>query len=521
VALDEKQCAVGAGTITVPLRPCLGALAVVFLALGMASKRPSGFVCGYTPFTLVEMLAAGLLGMAACFVPPRAWVFPAVFGRALLVAACLVPAGQAACGFLERPDEPPEWVYVFLVTAELALAAWVVLARRAPATGANALAAALALFLSGEAVFNCDVNEPIVWRYLTLTRAAAILGFVLTASLLIHVGDSSIHRRRLFWAQVIYLFASGAVLRFAPVAGSLDPGIDVWRAAQAASDHILAGENPYAADYEDEGAPFYPPLPFLVGVPFRALGRDVRLGDVPCDLRDVRLGNVVCDLVAALALFAAAGRGPNRLTGALLTAGYLNLPHVSLILQLAWYEPMLAAALGGGAWLAARGWRLGYFVMGLGLTGKQYAVVLLPALWKGLGGHRVALLLGTAAAGAAVVLPFYLWGPRPFVERVVEYHMQQPVRKEGVTLQAAALNRFQTELPRPPMLAAALVLIGLLAWRAPSRGRLPAVWMATSLIIFCLFFTQAFINYYYLCAYLMLLGLADWFAGDEAIPGTG
>jgi hypothetical protein len=489
------------------------ALAVVFLALGMASRRPSGFVCGYTPLTLVEMLAAGLFGMAACLAPPRAWQFPAVFGRALLVAACLLPAGQAACGFLERPDKPPEWGYVVLVAAELALAAWVVLARRAPASSANALAAALALFLSGEAVFNCDVNDPFVYFYQNLfsyrhlINAAAVLGLALTASLLIHVGEPSVRRRRLFRAQVVLLFATGAVLRYAPVAGSLDPRIDVWRAEQAASDHILARENPYAADYDDEGAPFYPPLPFLVGVPFRALGRDVRLG------------NVVCDLIAALALFAAAGRGANRLTGALLAAAYLNCPHVALILQMAWYEPMLAAALGGGAWMVARGWRAGYFVMGLAITGKQYAVVLLPALWKGMGGRRIALLLGIAAAGAVTVLPFYLWGPRPFVERVVEYHMGHMVREDGVTLQAAALSRFHTELPRKKMLATALLLIGLLAWRTPSRGQSPAAWMATSLIVFCLFFTQAFVNYYYLGAYLMLLGLADCFARDETDPG--
>jgi len=177
---------------------------------------------------------------------------------------------------------------------------------------------------------------------------------------------------------------------------------------------------------------------------------------------------------------------------------------------------MVAAALGVGALLVGRGWRVGHVLLGLGITGKQYAVVLLPALWKGLRGRRIALLLGTAVAGAAVVLPFYLWDRPSFVERVVDYHLDHSIRHDGVTLQAAAMDRFKTELPRKPMLAVALLLIGLVALRTPSRGPSPAPWMATGLIVFCLFFSQAFLNYFYLCVYLMLLGLGDWFTHDEA-----
>jgi hypothetical protein len=502
---SAPEPAAGAAVI-VPLRPCLGVLAVVLLALAMTSTTPTGFVCGYTPLTVTEAVAACLFALAACTLGPRAWSFPPVVGRAVIVGACLFLAGRAADRFLEPADEPPAWVHALFALVVLALAAWVGLRRRAPASFAAGLLAALAVFLSGEAVFSSGVNPPCGAAYVAAILAAAVAGFALTASLLIHLGDATLRRPRLFWTQVLLIFVAGAVLRFAAAVGSPDPGIDVYRAQQAAADHLLAGRNPYTAEYPDRGAPFYPPLPFLVGVPLRAAGWDVRLG------------NAAFDLLAALALFATAATGGDRLLAALLAAAYLHFPRVPLILELAWYEPMLAAALGVGILLVARGWRLGYVLLGLGLTGKQYVIVVLPPLWKAWRGRRLALLLATAAVAAVVVLPFFLWDSSAFVERVVDYHLKGDIRRDGVTLRAAALNRFHTELPGWLLSGSALVLMGWVAWRAPSGGLSPGPWMATALLVFCLFFRQAFLNYFYLCQYLMLLGLADWFRHDGAAP---
>ncbi len=207
-------------------------------------------------------------------------------------------------------------------------------------------------------------------------------------------------------------------------------------------------------------------------------------------------------------------------------------------MQLAWYEPMIAAALGVGLLLVARRWRLGYLVLGLGISGKQFGVVFLLPLLKALRGRRLALLGGTTLAVTLVVLPFFLWDTQAFLDRVVVYLFDRPVRLDGITIQAAAHNEFGVEVPKWLCGFLALLLIGLVTWRTPAqepirkRGQTPlnaggltpfsdrlqgsfaAPWMATSLLIFCLFASQAFINYFYLCQYLMLLGLAEWFSSD-------
>src|SRR5262249_48861448 len=128
---------------------------------------------------------------------------------------------------------------------------------------------------------------------------------------------------------------------------------------------------------------------------------------------------------------------------------------------------------------------------------------------------RLALLGGIALAGAVIVLPFYLWDHEAFLDRVLRYHLDLPLREDALTIAAAARNGFGVDLPRGELRGLALLPIGLLAWRTPSTGQSPAPWMATSLIVFCLFHNQAFPNYYYLCAYLMLLGLADWFGHEN------
>ncbi len=60
------------------------------------------------------------------------------------------------------------------------------------------------------------------------------------------------------------------------------------------------------------------------------------------------------------------------------------------------------------------------------------------------------------------------------------------------------------------------LLIGLIAWRTPTAAFAAAPWMAASLVVFCLFFSQAFLNYYYLCEYLLLLGLGEWFVTESS-----
>jgi hypothetical protein len=355
-------------------------------------------------------------------------------------------------------------------------------------------------------------------------HGATLAGFLTTASLLVDLRPSGSPRRG-FWMRVALLFLTGALLRGSAVVASPDPVIDVYGWLRDAPGHLLRGHNPYAATYDSpyeteharrlgvllpaEARPAaYPPLPILVAAPFRAAGLDVRWA------------NAGCDLVAALALLLAGRTRGRPVTGALLAGAYLHLPQAPFLIEQAWYEPMLAATLGTGLWLVERR-RWGYVLLALGLTGKQFGVVLLPSLWQARRGERLALLAGLALVLAVVWLPFYLAGPADFLAVVLTRHLERPVAYSSLTVLSGCRDLLGVELPRQAVLLAGCLAIGGVAWTTPRAATGTGLWLGTALFVFCLAHTQGFFNYYCLCQYLWLLGVAGLAAPAAPAAGSG
>jgi hypothetical protein len=269
-----------------------------------------------------------------------------------------------------------------------------------------------------------------------------------------------------------------------------------------------------AAPADLDAYPFYPPLPFLVTLPFRAAGLDGRWA------------YLVCDLIAAGGLVLAGRRRGQPELGALGCAVYLLMPHTALLYAYGWYEPVVAALLAAGLLLVECRRRAGYLVLALGLTAKQYGVVLLVPLLRAFRGQRRLLFLGILAAAVGTLVPFFLWGPDDFLRVVLFKHLQLPNRTEAITVHTVAGHYLGVrDLGRPQTLPLAGLLIGLVAWRTPAGGASPALWMGTALLVFFFFHNQGFYNYYYLCIYLLLLGVAC--TGPQTAPvdtpaaGTG
>src|SRR5262249_26104700 len=145
-----------------------------------------------------------------------------------------------------------------------------------------------------------------------LMLLAAGAGFVLSAAWLPDLSSPAEGPpRRSFWTRLTLVFVAAGLLRLSAILASPDPILDVWVALRDAPWHLLKGHTPYpapppppagtarprsfgvAAPPHTAAYPFYPPLPFLVALPFHAAGLDVRLA------------NVAGDLLAGLVLFTA------------------------------------------------------------------------------------------------------------------------------------------------------------------------------------------------------------------------
>ncbi len=464
----------------------LAVLALV--ALNVACEGTFGL---FTPGAALEVLLALVAALAACArrseAPVRA---PAWLGPALLTGAALILVVK--CSRVTARHN--EWARLLLLPGLFVLAFRTARRRlRVPSAPLGVLAAA-ALFLAGDAVIATVPLSGAPVAALALFRAAAGLGFLLIT---IHIGwdlGAPGGRARGFAIRLVLLFAAGAVLRAGPVVVWPDPGIDVFTWLHDAARALLQGHNPYAPQYQSQGElAAYPPLPIMLTAPFAAAGLDVRYA------------NVACDLAAAVLLYLTARRSGRPLLGALAAGAYLHLPGVPYMLHHAWYEPMLAALLAAGMLLAERHHWLGHLLLGVALTGKQYGLPLVAPLVRA---RRGPLMLGLGLATALIVLPFFLWSPPDFLNVVLRLHMAIAPDVNSLTARSAAYHMLGVTLPGWLAAAATLLLAGWVGWRAPANKARSGLWLATTLLVFCVFFIKGYFNYFYLCSYLFLLGLA-------------
>jgi hypothetical protein len=512
-----------------------GRLVLALLAagwLGLAIIPTWSFYWSEEPLfsrtALMSIVVSLALALAACTVPDRAWRGPPWLGKLVIVAAAGVLAVQFGFRVWQR-GAAVTVLEIFLCTAMLIY--MVAVCRRAEQVQSlpAALLLALAMLLSGHAVPVVRLLYPNGPVAVTAIRWLAGAGFLTVCTFTLDlwggcapVCDRPLNeqwgpaaRRRLFWPRVAVLFLTGVGLRAGTVVASPEPLIDVYVWLRDAPGVLLQGENPYVAEYDNVYAskqaefwwgepvagparsrlPAYPPLPMLLALPFRAAGLDVRCA------------NVLCDLLAALVLLEAGRRRGSPLIGALAAGAYLHCPGAPLMTEQAWYEPMIAATLGGGLLLAERGRRLGYFLIGLGLAGKQYGIAMLPPVARAHWGRWPSLLVGILLSGAATALPFFLWDPHAFLHVVLFSHLDRPTKLNSWTLQTGAADMFGISLRPAAFWGLAAGLIGWVAWRTPRNGAGTALWAGTALLVFCLCHTQAFFNYFYLCQYLFLLGI--------------
>jgi hypothetical protein len=478
--------------LSLRLRPTLALLAVL---ASTAAMKNFGF---YDRLAFLFMLAAVGLMLWACLGRERVWQLSDSWARLPILLGALTLAG-----LLVQPVLAGN-IWAAIAGVGGLVAGGLGLVRRwRPYSVAAALLAACTLILSGQAVLTTHLLYAEVPAAVRVVEWAALCGFLLCLSLLADVHWPG-GRAPGFRSRLVLLFVSGAVLRGATLFAAPNPIIDVFVWLRDAPQHVLHGENPYAAEFANVYASdpaklrlaSYPPQPLLLALPLTAAGLDVRWA------------NVACSLAAALALFLTAQSRGIPLLGALAAGAYLHLPLTPFLMEQAWYEPMLAAALGFGLVLAGRGRRWGFVVLAFGMTGKQYGVALLPPLWRAWRRQTRLLLFGLGAVLVGVFLPFLLWGPSDFLDMILLRHLQAGT-SGGLTLQSALGDLFGVSLAQPVLWLAAFALIGLITWRTPRADSCPpgaALWTGAALLVFIPFHQAGFFNYYHLCTYLILLG---------------
>lgn len=310
-----------------------------------------------------------------------------------------------------------------------------------------------------------------------------------------------------------YLFALSGTLTALSLAlvppTSPDPFIDIFPVGTGGSDHLLSGENPYSAQYHDiyQGRYNYPPgYIYWPGVLLLQTASRWITGDI-------RYVSIVCQLIAAAYLWKRAEfETASRWLVALL---WLNFPVSFVMIEKSWVDilmvgllPLFLTAVKARKPIAAG------IVLGLFISLKQYcvfsAVLAVPWLWNTFKKREFGK--GTAATlltFAAIMLPFIAWDPATFYRETVLAASVLPMRPDALTLQAWALHNFHYQANQSLVLVSYLVMVVLATaacWRRPTESVYLWALFATYSWIF-LVGKQAFLNYYYWVAFLLILSI--------------
>lgn len=401
-------------------------------------------------------------------------------GSALLLLGVVALAGEVAIFRVYSPDG-----LLRLVLLALAALAGVLLggSRRRPPSWAIVVAALLSVraLATAPPLSDVDSDSRLLTGVLVVTAATAVpalLPVVRTA----HAGLVTVHA-----------LAAAAAGYSLVVLGSR-PLIDVWVLLQAAGRGLAAGRNPY--DMAFPAAPpgqvddcfTYLPGSVLLTSPGVWLGGDARWAEM-----------LLLIASSAMVAWQVHRRGGARLG---LAAFVALVPGSLVVVQQAWTEPLLLAALVATAVLLDRGRSLWAAVaFGLALATKQHIVLLLPLLlvWR----WRARDLAVAAAVAAGATVPFLLANPARFTGCTAGFFLTAPPPPSSLSLWLHVPTWAQL-----PLLVTGLVAGYAIAWRCPRDGSGLLLAAAVVFTTVGLVNKQTFLNQWWLVAALVAAGLA-------------
>jgi hypothetical protein len=348
--------------------------------------------------------------------------------------------------------------------------------------------------------FLAPVTDGGIW-YDAVKRAFFVLGLIAAGIL----WRGSTRQRRFAVGAVV---VAGTALHLVTPIAAQAPRIDVWIWTQACIAALVRGVHPYTVQMAHEIADVYRLGPSATVYPY-----------MPFTLLAFAPGFVVFgDYRFVSALCVPATVALNRATGARLgldprlidatTLAFLLCPRGTWPTLFGWTEPLLVALVSVFAYLAARapagpGQALAFLLLP---ALKQYVVA--PAvIFVAMTRARASAIAVAASVAAATVIPFLIWNWRVTVAGIL-VQMIAPVgpRLDAVSLVALVAVLTGVTISRWVSVAAQ-VLVGAVAYARLRRHGSGGLLLASSLALLATFLTgwQAFLNYYYFVAEMLLL----------------
>lgn len=334
------------------------------------------------------------------------------------------------------------------------------------------------------------------------------------------VVDPGVESRRR--TAVWWMIAAGIALHLAAPFVIRDPQIDVWTLTQTVVLGALHGVHPYRVPAPDffKGAfdfgyssSVYPYMPatLIAFAPAVALFGDYRLVLAICFALTIVLLRAACRAASA-----------DRRFSDLVTLAVLLHPRGLSFTVLGWTEPLLVVVACAFVYLALRSRDdTGSAIAWMLLPAMKQYVLAPPLLYVLMAKPRPrvrAVAIGVAVALATVV-PFAIWAARPTFDGIVfQFRELRAPRLDSTSIVAVLGVAFGITLARWWSVVAQIV-VAAAAYVRLGRGGLDALLLASAASLYAtfLFGWQAFQNYYYFIAVLLVLA-AVASSGSRRLP---
>jgi hypothetical protein len=312
------------------------------------------------------------------------------------------------------------------------------------------------------------------------------------------------HARRAVTAVIV----AGTALHLVTLFAVPDPKIDVWIWTQTCIQALLGGVHPYTVDGARVITNVYHLGPTASLFPYMPLTL-VAFAPAYVLFGDYRVLSALC-VPATVALNRATGRQlglDSRLIDAT-TLAFLLFPRGAWLTCFGWTEPLLVVVLSAFVYLATRA---------PGGTAQAIAFLLLPALkqyivapvllFLAISRPRASVAAVALTVAAATVVPFLIWDWRPTIAGILAQMLSpaQP-RMDSTSLVALVGLLTGVHVTRWVSVVVQFLVAGMAYARLRDHG-LGGLLLASSLALYATFLTgwQAFMNYYYLVAEMLLL----------------
>lgn len=304
-----------------------------------------------------------------------------------------------------------------------------------------------------------------------------------------------------FWL----LIATALVLRIFMVLSSPNPQIDVFDILKNGPKALLQGQNPYSQTYNKiyaDSPPSYfayPPGILVAVFPFAAF------------LDDPRFLFILAEILSAIVIYSILKKARGNEMAEIIPLIFLFNLRWSLVLEQSWIDSLAVFVFAAILFVQTQK-HLQRLILPLAtflITAKQSFVILPLLVIKGFG-LKIRESLISLALIAAIILPFFFWGPNDFVKRTITdyfaaFSQRIPLSHRSLSFNSLWFEQAKTDLPNAALIIVSLLFTTMVLLKQKKGGS--QFILASTLLYFGIFMLSkmAFLNFYYFIAQMLLL----------------